>query len=313
MRLSCWLQLPVVGALAFASVNLFPSSVRGNTGPGENEPPESLLAPLLQLNAPLPKRVAFRAGLFTMGSTPDEIVSAIADCMAQPLKQPCLAEPFFDEGPVRRVTLSAFQLDRYEVSVRDYRRCVSARRCRAVPYFRGARRFERDVLPVNLVRHTDAVRYCAFVGGRLPTEAEFERAARGTDRRIYPWGHLYNSRLSNHGKLSFSSTDDVDGHLELAPVRSFPLGATPEHVFNLAGNVAEWIHDRYAAEYAKNEQTDPRGPDAGSGATDRVVRGGSYASAAPWLRGAARDHAPGDTRSARRGFRCAYGSGGQSP
>ncbi len=313
MRLSCWLQLPVVGVLAFASVNLFPAAVSGVPTPGEGGRAERLLPELLQLNAPLPHRAAFRAGVFTMGSTPDEIVGAIADCMAQPLKQPCLAEPFFDEGPVRRVTLSAFQLDRYEVSVRDYRRCVSARRCRAVPYFRGARRFERDELPVNLVRYQDAVRYCAFVGGRLPTEAEFERAARGLERRVYPWGALYNSRVSNHGALSFSSTDDVDGYLELAPVRSFALGATPEHVFNLAGNVAEWVHDRYAPEYAKDQQVDPRGPDAGSGATDRVVRGGSYASAAPWLRGAARDHAPGDTRSARRGFRCAYGSGAPSP
>ncbi len=313
MRWSTWLQLPVFGAVAFVGVHLLPQAVRATPMLGAERAAETPPVSLLRLNAPLPQRAAFRAGQFTMGSTPDEIVSAIADCMAEPLKQPCLAEPFFDEGPLRRITLSAFQLDRYEVSVRDYRRCVQARRCSPVPYFRGARRFEHDQLPVNLVRHQDAVRYCAFVGGRLPTEAEFERAARGLGRRVYPWGHLYNSRVSNHGKLAFSSTDDADGYLELAPVRSFPLGATPERVFNLAGNVAEWVHDRYAAEYAKDQMVDPRGPDAGSGATDRVVRGGSYASAAPWLRGAARDHAPADTRSARRGFRCAYGPSQPAP
>ena len=96
-----------------------------------------------------------------------------------------------------------------------------------------------------MITFDDAKRYCAFRGGRLPTEAEFERAARGPARRAYPWGQNYNPKLSNHGRLGVDTTDPNDGFSELAPVGSFPDGATPEGILDLAGNAAEWTADAF--------------------------------------------------------------------
>src|ERR1700759_5060883 len=96
----------------------------------------------------------------------------------------------------------------------------------------GAQRFNRPNFPVTFVTFDDAQRYCAFQGGRLPTEAEFERAARGVARRAFPWGQSYHSKLSNHGRLGVDATDSSDGFAELSPVGSFPDGATPEGVLD---------------------------------------------------------------------------------
>jgi formylglycine-generating enzyme len=258
------------------------------------------------LREPIASRVYLEQVEFWMGSTPEEMVQAVADCVLEPLPKRCATELFQNEGPRHRVQLSGFWLDRFEVSVEAYARCVQAEHCDPVPYGSGARRFERPDFPVTLVRYTDAVAYCSFVRGSLPTEAQFERAARGVDQRRYPWGNLYNPRRSNHGKLAFDSTDRTDGYAELAPTHAFRDGATPEQVYNLAGNVEEWVLDRYAAEYPAAPQRDPVGPDESAGATDRVVRGGSFRTAAPWLRSAARTSAEPESRSATRGFRCAY-------
>jgi len=159
-----------------------------------------------------------------------------------------------------------------------------------------------------LVTWYQAAAYCAFRHARLPTEAEFERAARGTSRRKYPWGNLYNSHASNHGRLGVSSEDPSDGYAELAPVGSYPSGSTPEGFLDLAGNVSEWVLDNFALEYPAGRLVDPRGPAAGSYKTSvraKVLRGGNYKSIAPGLRGAARGLAEPNTADPRYGFRCA--------
>jgi formylglycine-generating enzyme required for sulfatase activity len=240
-----------------------------------------------------------------MGSSADEMVEALADCVKEPLPSTCHPELFQDEGPRHHVTLSAFWIDRYEVTVAAYARCVALRRCEPLPYASGAERFAQPELPVTLVRHQDAIAYCAFVGGQLPTEAQFERAARGDAQRRYAWGNLYNPRRANHGKSSFDTTDATDGYAELAPVHACSDGRTPEHVYNLAGNAEEWVLDSYAP-YSAAAAHDPTGPAAGSGESARVVRGGGFRSAGHELRAAARSFAHPDSRSVTRGFRCAH-------
>ncbi len=285
-----------------------PSLAPAGEGPA---PGRSLVLPgVLELRAPLSRTVHVPASKFSMGSTPDDVVQAFTECTTEPLGQLCRVELFSDEVPLREVRLSGYWLDRHEVTVDEYARCVALGRCAAIPYFKGATRFARGNYPVTLVTWEDAKDYCAFVGARLPTEAEFERAARGASRRLYPWGNLYNSRVSNHGRLASDPTDAVDGHAELAAVGSYPAGATPERIFDLAGNVEEWVHDRYALEYDPKDLVDPRGPVATATGSQRVVRGGNFESPRAWLRGASRDPAAPSERHAGRGFRCARSAPG---
>jgi len=259
----------------------------------------------LVLRAPHTPRVHFPQSRFVMGSSPNEAEWLINACLGEIHARSCLRMDISNEGPRRKVQQSEFWLDRFEVTVQQYDRCVAAGRCNPVPYYSGAQRFRQPDYPVSLVTWFDARDYCNFAGGQLPTEAQWERAARGIKGRRYPWGNLYNSHLSNHGRLAWSDTDRDDGFVELAPVGSFPDGATTEQVFDLAGNVEEWTFDRYAERYDAKDVIDPTGPPAGSGLTYRSVRGGSYISPRVRLRGASRTTAAPDARDASRGFRCA--------
>jgi formylglycine-generating enzyme required for sulfatase activity len=206
------------------------------------------------------------------------------------------------------VHLSSYWIDRFEVRVAEYERCVQVGRCGARPSSEATRRFDQPDLPVSRVTWNDAKTYCAFRGARLPTEAEFERAARGARGRRYPWGNLFNARAANYGRFGWDETDTSDGFAELAPVGSFRAGATPEGVYDLAGNVAEWVADRYSPSYEPGPVTDPTGPGIGA-SSSRVVRGGSYAHARFGLRGAARTSAEPSARSTMLGFRCARSDG----
>ncbi len=259
---------------------------------------------ILTLRAPPAPRVWYPGGTFRMGSSPEEVLEALTQCANEPLAARC--PDFSNEQPQRSVFLSPFGLDTREVSVAHYTRCVAARRCRPIPYHRGARRFARSELPVVLVTHSEAESYCSFVGGTLPTEAQFERASRGLTRRRFPWGNTYHRYLSNHGRLAFNPTEEQDGSLELAATSSYPDGATPEGVLNLAGNAAEWVLDSYSAYYDERDTRDPRGPGPTSGNLERVIRGGGYLSPVVLLRGAARQSSNPDDRNAEVGFRCAY-------
>jgi formylglycine-generating enzyme required for sulfatase activity len=213
------------------------------------------------------------------------------------------------EGADHTVTLSAFDIDRTEVTVADYARCVSAGECAPPEFSPTDTRFARPDLPVTHVRWEDAVSYCRWTGGRLPTESEWEYAARGSEGREFPWGNAYNPYLANHGSWAADSLDATDGYTGLAPVGSFPDGATPLGILDMAGNAGEWVADVLEIDqlglpvgYPPDPQFDPKPKTVGGGF--HVVRGGSFEEGAVWLRSAAR----GTTallRPATVGFRCA--------
>jgi formylglycine-generating enzyme len=264
------------------------------------------------LRAPGPSAVFIPKGAFIMGSDAAEIAIAVEMCKREPLGDEGCERPFVSELDAHEVLLSAYYIDRTEVTVGDYRRCIELGVCTAPPFAAGGGRLDRPNLPVTLVAFSDAQRYCSFVGGRLPTEAEWERAARGASGRRFPWGNIYNPRLSNHGTLGVDDTDDSDGFAELAPVGSFPGGRTPDGIDDLAGNAAEWVADTIedvsSARYAPTSEANPKGATSGA---FHVVRGGGYETAAPWLRAAARTFRLASVRKPFLGFRCVHPATGE--
>lgn len=259
-----------------------------------SEEARSRAAGLLSLRAPESGAVYLRALSLELGSTEHELLDALLSCQREPLAERCDETTFASEAPPHREQVPAFWMSRTEVTVAEYGRCVAAARCAPAGYRAGALRFQRPQFPVTLVTHDDAERYCAFRGGRLPSEAEFERAARGAARRPYPWGRTFSNKLANHGRLGVDASDASDGFAELAPVGSFPSGATPEGILDLAGNAAEWTADAFTPAYGLP-------PTA-----ERAVRGGHFASAAAFLRGAARAGKAPTTREPTLGFRCVW-------
>jgi formylglycine-generating enzyme required for sulfatase activity len=286
------------------------------------------------LSSPRSSMVLLRGGEFTMGSPPNEVIEAgllcarehSADLCSLPLGRESafnrhtpigLEGVFANELMAHPVSLSPFWIDRREVTVAEYRRCVEVGACADPKLAEGAARFDAPELPMTHVTWTEASNYCAWRGARLPTEAEWERAARGTASRRFPWGDLYNRRVANHGGLEatfFQLDGDLartrvstlvpegrDGAVSLAPVGSFPDGRTPDGIDDLAGNVAEWVADWFSTRYPEASLHDPKGPTEG---TFRIVRGGSWLHPAPYLRGAARMVADGGERNGWIGFRC---------
>jgi formylglycine-generating enzyme required for sulfatase activity len=243
--------------------------------------------------------VLLRAGTFTMGSI--DFNDGRDLCREEPRREDCEEELFSCEEAAHEVWLDDYWIDRTEVTVARYKRCVEAGRCTLPPYADGGERFDRPDYPVVMVSWNDAQRFCTWAGGRLPTEAEWERAARGLTGRRFPWGNVYNPFLSNHGVFGLEELDARDGFLELAPVGSYPDGRTPEGIVDLAGNVQEWVYDWFAREYPSASAANPRGPETGD---VRVVRGGGYHNGRAWLRGAARDHLPPGFKLPWVGFRC---------
>lgn len=230
-----------------------------------------------------------------VGSSEAEVLSALVSCKREPLPERCDETTFANEMPLHREQVAGFWMGRTEVTVAEYARCVALGHCAPAGFEGGGTRFQEPRFPVTFVTFDDARRYCAFRGGRLPSEAEFERAARGLGRRSYPWGKSFHGRLVNHGRLGVDVTDTSDGFAELAPVGSFPGGATPEGIVDLAGNAAEWTRDPYTADYGSAPKTG-----------ERAVRGGSFASPAAFVRAAARAGKPPQSREPTLGFRCVW-------
>ncbi len=161
---------------------------------------------------------------------------------------------FSDERPVHQVTLSAFCMDRAEVTIDAYAECIKAGKCGeggGTGLYGCGKLPEHSGRPMNCVTWTQADRYCKQRGARLPTEAEWEYAARGTDGRLYPWGHEAPNETHYWG-----GSNDFDCRGCPAKVGSHPGGASPFGVLDMVGNVAEWVADIYAP-YSAEPQTNP--------------------------------------------------------
>jgi formylglycine-generating enzyme required for sulfatase activity len=280
-------------------------------------------------------RVTIPAGSFLMGATADDLQVARRLC-ADELRgggalllelSPRCGSRFDGESPQAEVFVPAFALDRTEVTVAAYAACVRADRCRPTPELRegaGERAQQSQQnsdsgedarLPVERVTWWEATAFCRWRGGRLPSEAEWEKAARAFGRRLWPWGSAFQERRANHGRserlgpggtagTDEDSLDDADGFAGRAPVGSFPPGASPYGVLDLAGNVWEWTAGYFSREPPQSAtRFDPRGPMSGD---ERTIRGGSYRSPPSDLRLTRRVGLPPGERLAGVGFRCAY-------
>jgi formylglycine-generating enzyme required for sulfatase activity len=198
-----------------------------------------------------------------------------------------------DMQPVHTVTVCDFEIDINEVTMADYQACIDAQACTAP--FQGFNPVTFPNYPVQWVTWQQAVDYCEFAGKRLPTEAEWEFAARGTASRIFPWGNAD----ADCTLAQASSCDDTT-----AEVGSFPSGQTPEGVNDMIGNVAEWTNDWYAENYfTMSPPVDPRGPTSGD---FKVVKGGGFSFPGFKILQASHRHnvEPDDTRDFI-GIRCA--------
>jgi formylglycine-generating enzyme required for sulfatase activity len=203
-----------------------------------------------------------------------------------------------DEKPVRQIYLNAFYMDKYEVTVGQYARYLEVTDMEEPPDWSIMNQPQHQRRPVVNVDWEDAVNYCKWAGKRLPTEAEWEKAARGTDGRIYPWGNEAPTRLhANYGRKEW------DDHMALAPVGSFEAGKSPYGIYDMAGNVWEWVFDWYEQDfYRKGPDKNPIGPAKGEA---KVVRGGSWLYISDFLRSAHRFDAQPMNRHFGYGFRCA--------
>lgn len=192
-----------------------------------------------------------------------------------------------NESPYHAVTLSAYKIGKYEVTAAEYHQCIVAGACNNEGehlYYDGESEHCRygssttANFPMNCVSWYGAKAYCEWIGGRLPTEAEWEKAARGTDGWKYPWGNdpVVSCAYAEYYNYDNETGEECgcgrgDGPSE---VGSVPAGISPYGAYDMIGNLWEWVNDRYGETYYETSPTNnPAGPETGD---DRVLRGGGW-------------------------------------
>ncbi len=241
------------------------------------------------------------AGEFQMGSDDAEVDLALEMCNTY--YGDCEREWFEVEQPVHPVTLNGFWIDRTEVTIAQYRKCVESGGCEPLM---GVDLSDRamDDHPAFYVTWTQADAYCEWAGARLPTEAEWEYASRGPEGRRYPWGDEFDGTRLNSCDASCPNpwADGAfdDGHSDIAPVGSYPDGASWCGALDMAGNVMEWMADRYG-DYPSGRQLNPTGPPTGR---LYVLRGDAADGTRSVARSTARHGERPDRLYKYFGFRC---------
>jgi sulfatase modifying factor 1 len=204
-----------------------------------------------------------------------------------------------ESSPKRPLFVDAFYMDRFETTTGRYRKYLEGTGSDRVPdYWDQIAGEGSDEMPVIGVSWNEANAYCRWAGKRLPTEAEWEKAARGTDERPFPWGQSPPTvERANHLNSSPGPYDTA-----LSPVGSHAAGKSPYGVDDLAGNASEWVADWYSESFTSDDVYNPRGPADGE---KKVIRGGGRYDPVPRLSATWRMYASPDTRTDDIGFRCA--------
>jgi formylglycine-generating enzyme required for sulfatase activity len=265
------------------------------------------------------------AGEFEMGSDDQDVDQALQLC--NEYRDDCQRGWFENEQPLHAVALNAFWIDRTEVTNAQFATFLNERGNQEEGGATWLRLKGLDCLveqvdgefrsksgyadhPVIEVTWYGAAAYCEWAGARLPTEAEWEYAARGPENRLFPWGNDFDGTKVNYCDANCEQdwADEAvdDGYGLTAPVGSFPTGASWCGALGLAGNVWEWVADWYDGNYYERSPIqNPLGPEVGD---MKVLRGGSWYNVPDIMRGALRGSNLPDTRIGRDGFRCARGS-----
>jgi formylglycine-generating enzyme required for sulfatase activity len=232
--------------------------------------------------------VEIPAGSFTMGADP-EVGMKICEIS----RNGCALEDFEDESPIHEVILNEYWIYQTEVINDQYRQCVDSSGC-TLPAFLEF--YDQDLFaghPAVYVSWYQADVYCQWAGGRLPTEAEWEKAARGDYARLFPWGDNPECGYANLKGCTHGLTSEVG---------SFPDGGSPYGVLDLAGNAAEWVSDWYDPDFYQISPTEnPTGPIEGE---MKVARGGSWKNPFSGVRTTNRTANLPEVFSSGVGFRC---------
>lgn len=282
-----------------------PTTTSEDIAPAEEASPTESAAPrptatALATNPPPPaplgdiiigEQVEVPEGSFIMGCDPQQ--NGGFNCLGSEL-------------PGRAVTLSAFLIDKYEVTNTQYRDCVADGGCREPRSTNSQTRTdyytnpEYDLYPVVFVSYQDAQDFCEWAGMRLPTEAEWEKAASSEGHLAYPWGSEDPDCTLANSRNNLNATACVG---DTTAVGSYPQGASAFGIMDMAGNVWEWVADYYDADYySVSPAENPQGPESGS---ERVVRGGGWSGGWRYLRSASRAFDLPFYSGADLGFRCA--------